>query len=214
VETLPLAKTPEAKARLTGIIQHDVQRLNRLITDISDASRLDAELGRQDSVPVDIRQLLNAVVGIARETIPADGPKIVLDVVRADPGAYVVLGHDSRLGQVINNLLDNARSFSPPGGKVRVAARPIESGVEIVVEDEGPGIRADQFERIFERFYTDRPDGESFGQNSGLGLSITKQIVDAHHGKIFCENRTRASKVPGEPPTVVGARFTVQLPAA
>jgi two-component system sensor histidine kinase ChvG len=212
VETLPLAKTEDAKARLTGIIQHDIKRLNRLITDISDASRLDAELGRQDLFPIDIRQLLTTVVGIARETTPAEGPKIVLDIARAEPGAYVVSAHDSRLGQVINNLLDNARSFSPPGGKVRVTARPIETGVEIVVDDEGPGIRADQFERIFERFYTDRPDGESFGQNSGLGLSITKQIVEAHRGRIFAENRTRPGKNPGDPPTVLGARFTVQLP--
>jgi len=214
VETLPLAKTDEAKARLTGIIQHDIRRLNRLITDISDASRLDAELARQDSVPVDIRQLLTTVVSIARDTTRGDGPKIQLHIAPGDAGAYSVLGHDGRLGQVINNLLDNARSFSPKGGTVRLTARPVEDAVEVVVDDEGPGIRADQFERIFERFYTDRPEQEAFGQNSGLGLSISKQIVEAHGGTIIAENRTRPGKEPGAPPAVLGARFVVRLPVA
>src|SRR5258708_5156288 len=146
VETLPLAKTDQAKARLTGIIQHDIRRLNRLISDISDASRLDAELARQDSVPVDIRQLLITVVGIARDTTPPDGPKIQLHIAPGDPAAYAILGNDGRLGQVMNNLLDNARSFSPSRGTVRVTARPADNAVEITVDDEGPGIRADQFE--------------------------------------------------------------------
>ena len=214
VETLPLAKTEQAKARLTGIIQHDIRRLNRLISDISDASRLDAELARQDTVSVDIRQLVTTVVGIARDTTPADGPKIQLHIAPGDARDFVVLGHDGRLGQVINNLLDNARSFSPKGGTVRVTVRPVENAIEILVDDEGPGIRADQFERIFERFYTDRPEPEAFGQNSGLGLSISKQIVEAHRGTILAENRTRASKEAGSPPAVLGARFVVRLPTA
>ena len=134
----------------------------------------------------------------------------------ADPAAYFVLGHDSRLGQVFNNLVDNARSFCRKDGVVRVVARPRKDGVEVVVEDDGPGIRPDQFERIFERFYTDRADAgaEAFGQNSGLGLSISKQIVEAHKGRIWAENRARPSKNAGEPPVVLGARFTVRLPAA
>jgi two-component system sensor histidine kinase ChvG len=214
VETLPLAKTEQAKARLTGIIQHDIRRLNRLISDISDASRLDAELARQDSVPVDIRQLLTTVVGIARDTTPADGPKIQLHIAPGDPGAFVVLGHDGRLGQVINNLIDNARSFSPKGGTVRVTARPVDEAIEVLVDDEGPGIRPDQFERIFERFYTDRPEQEAFGQNSGLGLSISKQIVEALRGTVIAENRTRPAKEPGAPAVVLGARFIVRLPTA
>jgi two-component system sensor histidine kinase ChvG len=212
VETLPLARTEEAKARLTAIIQHDVRRLDRLISDISNASRLDAELARQDAEPVDLRQVLEAVVGMVRETTPPDGPKIRLDVAPADPEDYFVIGHDSRLGQVFNNLIDNARSFCRKDGTVRVKIRPVKTGVEIAVEDDGPGIRADQFERIFERFYTDRPDQESFGQNSGLGLSISKQIVEAHRGTIAVENRTRPNPAPGEPPEVIGARFTVRLP--
>ena len=101
----------------------------------------------------------------------------------------MVPGHDSRLGQVIDNLIDNARSFSPPGGTVRVTCRRLRDEVEIVVDDDGPGIRPDAFEKIFERFYTDRPH-QGFGQNSGLGLSISKQIIEAHGGRLWAENRT------------------------
>jgi two-component system sensor histidine kinase ChvG len=216
VETLPLARSEESKQRLTAIIQHDIRRLDRLISDISDASRLDAELVRQDAAPVDLRQLLTAVVGIIRDSGPSEGPELRLEFAPADPAAYFVLGNDSRLGQVFNNLVDNARAFCRKDGVVRVAARPRKEFVEIVVEDDGPGIRPDQFERIFERFYTDRADAlaDTFGQNSGLGLSISKQIVDAHKGRIWAENRTRPSKNEGEPPLVLGARFVVRLPAA
>ena len=214
VETLPLARTDEAKARLAAIIQHDVRRLDRLISDISNASRLDAELARQDAAPVDIRQVLETVVNMVRDTTPPGGPKFQLDIQRAEPEDYFILGHDIRLGQVFNNLIDNARSFCRKDGTVRIRLRPMRGGgVEVGVEDDGPGIRADQFERIFERFYTDRPDQESFGQNSGLGLSISKQIVEAHRGTIVAENRTRPAPIPGEPPEVLGARFTVRLPA-
>ncbi|MCC6983024.1 MAG: sensor histidine kinase, partial [Bauldia sp.] len=215
VETLPLAKSEESKARLTAIIQHDVRRLNRLITDISDASRLDAELARQEEITMDLAQLARTVVNIARETRKPDEPKIELVVAPADKAAYMVVGHDSRLGQVLGNLLDNARSFCRSDGTVRVILRRLGERVELGVEDDGPGIRPDQMERIFERFYTDRPDGESFGQNSGLGLSISKQIVEAHRGEIFAENRVRpkVGAPPGSPPEVCGARFVVRLPA-
>jgi two-component system sensor histidine kinase ChvG len=213
VETLPLARTEEAKKRLTAIIQHDVRRLDRLLSDISNASRLDAELGRQDAAPVDLERLLQTVIAMARETTPADGPKLVFDVKRvSDPAAYFILGHDGRLGQVFNNLIDNARSFCREGGTVRVAIRPSARAIEIVVEDDGPGIRPDQFERIFERFYTDRGDNGDFGQNSGLGLSITKQIVEAHRGRIWAENRTTRGAGESAEPVVLGARFVVQLP--
>jgi two-component system sensor histidine kinase ChvG len=213
VETLPLAKTEEAKARLTSIIQHDVRRLDRLISDISNASRLDAELARQDATPVDLNKLIHTVVDIARETTPADGPKLVLEVRPVpDPATYFILGHDGRLGQVFNNLIDNARSFCRKDGVVRVTLRPAGSGIEVVVDDDGPGIRPDQFERIFERFYTDRGDEGDFGQNSGLGLSITKQIIEAHRGHIWAENRTKPGPAPDSDPVVLGARFIVQLP--
>jgi two-component system sensor histidine kinase ChvG len=214
VETLPLARTEEARGRLMGVIQHDVRRLDRLISDVSDASRLDAELARQDAAPVDLRALLSTIAGIVRDS-HVDGPQIKVEFGSADRNAFYVLGHDGRLGQVFNNLIDNARSFCKPGGVVRVLARRKKDGVEVAIEDDGPGIRPDQFERIFERFYTDRADAgaDSFGQNSGLGLSISKQIVEAHKGKIWAENRTRPG-APGEPPVVLGARFTVRLPAA
>lgn len=212
VETLPLAKTAASKARLTEIIQHDVQRLNRLISDISDASRLDAELARQDALPVDVAKIAETVVAIAREIAAPEGPQIKLEIARSDlPDAYVVLGHDGRLGQVLTNLLDNARSFTPKEGTVRVSIKRSGASVDVVVEDDGPGIRAEQVERIFERFYTDRPEQEAFGQNSGLGLSISKQIVEAHRGRIWAENR---SARPGAGKDVHGARFTVRLPAA
>jgi len=216
VETLPLAKTPEAKERLTSIIYHDVRRLDRLITDISDASRLDAELARQDAVPIDLSKVVQGVAGIARELSGSDGPRILVDVAYSvDRNAYVAVGHESRLGQVFNNLIDNARSFCRTDGLVRVGLRRVGSMVEVMVDDDGPGIRPDSIERIFERFYTDRPDSEAFGQNSGLGLSITKQIVEAHRGRIWAENRVRPRKAgeTGEP-EIVGARFIIRIPAA
>ena len=120
-------------------------------------------------------------------------------------------GHDSRLGQVIDNLIENARSFSPQGGTVRITARRLRNAVEITVDDDGPGIQPDAMERIFERFYTDRPH-QGFGQNSGLGLSISRQIVEAHGGRIRAENRMGASTGP-DGPKVLGARFVVRLPA-
>ncbi|MGB9348452.1 MAG: ATP-binding protein, partial [Pseudolabrys sp.] len=120
-------------------------------------------------------------------------------------------GHDSRLGQVVSNLVDNARSFSPPGGTVRITCRRLKDEVEILVDDDGPGIRPDALDKIFERFYTDRPE-HGFGQNSGLGLSISKQIIEAHGGSIRVENRTSVAAGYGEP-HVLGARFVVRLPA-
>jgi two-component system sensor histidine kinase ChvG len=121
-----------------------------------------------------------------------------------------VPGHDSRLGQVVDNLIDNARSFSPAGGSVRVIARRLKGEIEIIVDDDGPGVRPEALEKVFERFYTDRPD-QVFGQNSGLGLSISKQIVEAHAGTILVENRM-APASGGWPEKVLGARFTIRLP--
>jgi len=212
VETLPMAKTDANRKRLLDVIEHDVKRLDRLITDISDASRLDAELQRQEVAPVDLASLLDALVK-ANEVHNTD-VKVTLAFEAGAPRDFKVPGHDSRLGQVVSNLIDNARSFSPPGGTVRVTCRKLKDAVEIVVDDDGPGVPPDAFEKIFERFYTDRPH-QGFGQNSGLGLSITKQIVEAHGGTIRVENRTMPAgrQEKAADPQVLGARFVVRLPA-
>ena len=210
VETLPLVKTEESRNRLLSVIQHDVKRLDRLISDISDASRLDAEMQRHEAQPVNVAKLLTTVISVANERHD-DGVRVTLNFEGGRPSAFMVLGNDSRLGQVVNNLIDNARSFSPPGGTVRVTARRLKNQIEIIVDDDGPGIPAEAMEKIFERFYTHRPH-QPFGQNSGLGLSISKHIVEAHGGRIRAENRQRAA-VAGETPVVIGARFIVRLPA-
>lgn len=211
VETLPLAKTDDARKRLFDIIQHDVRRLDRLITDISDASRLDAELARENSDKVDLTPLLESIVRASREVRRnKTAANIILDISPRNGGKpYIVAGHDLRLGQVVSNLIENARSFIPPeNGEIRVAMRSVGAKVIIIVEDNGPGIRAENIDRIFERFYTDRPGAESFGQNSGLGLSISRQIIEAHNGTLNAENIT----APNDPDKKLGARFTIVLP--
>ena len=216
VETFAYTRNDEQRARLIAIITDDVKRLDRLITDISDASRLDAELVRSQAEPVDMAQLLSTVVSLCQETRRPGEPGVTLIVVPPPKGidpktAYTVLGHDNRLGQVVRNLLDNGRSFSPPDSTVTVRLRRNARFVEIRVEDEGPGLNADNLETIFQRFYTDRPEG-SFGKNSGLGLSISKQIVEAYKGEIWAENRLGKAPPNGERP-VLGARFVVRIPA-
>jgi two-component system, OmpR family, sensor histidine kinase ChvG len=211
VETLPLARNESSRSRLLAVIEHDVKRLDRLISDISDASRLDAELQRQDMTAVDLRRLLIALTTVANETrLGHDVGVQIRFEGRSPTDTFSVPGHDSRLGQVISNLLVNAQSFSTAGGKVRIVCRRLRSEIDIVVDDDGPGIREDALERIFERFYTDRPH-QGFGQNSGLGLSISKQIIEAHGGRIWAENRAGPANTDGEA-TVAGARFVVRLP--
>jgi two-component system sensor histidine kinase ChvG len=201
VETLPLAKKPEDRARLNEIIQHDVRRLDRLITDISSASRLDAELARETVETVDVEKLTEAMVGIQKDVAAGRGVNVVMGK-RLGRGPTIITGHESRLAQVLANLIDNAVSFSPEGGAVTVTiSTETDNQIVVTVMDEGPGITGD-VGRIFQRFYTDRPDTESFGNHSGLGLSISKQIVDAHKGTIRAQNRTDRS----------GAMFTVALP--
>ena len=229
VETLPRVKSGPSRDRLLDIMQHDVRRLDRLISDISDASRLDAELARGEASPVDLVELAKAVVAMVSDSPRNNGVTLKLTVERrgaARPTDFIVIGHDSRLAQVLTNLIDNACSFSKPGGEVRVALRraaclptadggPEREEVWAIVDDDGPGVPPHALERIFERFYTDRPE-QGFGQNSGLGLSISRQIVEAHGGRIWAENRPETAQTANDKePTRhgAGARFVVALPA-
>lgn len=218
-ETLPRVKNRESRERLMEVISEDVQRLDRLITDISDASRLDAELSREDAEPIDVAEMIETIVPAFEQTIRGRGSKIRVEVPEnraRGRGALTIVGHNSRLGQVLTNLLDNAISFSPKRGTVTVSTRRAGREVEIAVEDEGPGIPPENLAKIFDRFYTDRPGEDSFGKNSGLGLNISQQIILAHGGSIWAENReaggtTRRARN-GRPGT--GARFVIRLPVA
>ena len=208
LETLDLVKDQDKRDRLTTVLQQDVRRLDRLITDISNASRLDAELSRDRPRPVDLGVLLSDIVGVYETTSKPGEAPVTLDL--SVEGARV-MGRDGPLGQVFRNLIDNARSFSPPGATVRVSVRRDDADslqpLHVRVEDDGPGIPAENLETVFERFYTSRPRGAAFGSNSGLGLSIVRQIVDAHGGRVTATNRVDASGA------VEGARFEVALPA-
>ena len=207
LETLPLVKTDEQRARLTNLLQQDVRRLDRLITDISNASRLDAELSRDRPRLIDLNELLGDIVAVY-EGSQKPGEAAVRFASTAE--AARLLGRDIPLGQVFRNLIDNARSFSPDNGEVRVRLERDDSQpdlpLRIRVEDDGPGIPPENLETVFERFYTSRPKGTAFGANSGLGLSIVRQIIDAHGGQVRAENRL------DEAGAVVGARFEVLLP--
>ncbi len=210
VETLELVSDPAAKARLTGILKHDVGRLDRLITDISNASRLDAELSRDQPRPLDLERLLADLVDFyGQSSKPGVTPVRFLAPEVLEP--IMVLGREDPLSQVFRNLIDNARSFSPPAGaewtpEVRVSLQRQGRSAVVAVEDDGPGLPPDNLETVFERFYTARPAGAAFGGHSGLGLSIARQIVEAHGGAIHAENRI------GEGGRILGARFVVSLP--
>ncbi len=207
VETLDLVKDPAARDRLMAILKNDIQRLDRLVTDISNASRLDAELSREDLRPLDLGRLIGEVAQLYQDTAkPGD-----VAVVYAAPDTLepiMVSGREGPLGQLLRNLIDNARSFSPPGGEVRVQLERGRGQAVLTVDDDGPGIPPDNLETIFQRFYTSRPKGAAFGGNSGLGLSIARQIAAAQGGSVRAENRT------GPGGAVEGARFVVTLPEA
>ncbi len=208
LESLARIEDPEQRHKLLAIMRDDVRRLDRLISDISDASRLDAELARAEIAPVDVGRMMAALVEVHGETAKPGDPAV--ELAPGDDGALVVEGDERRIAQLFENLIGNARSFSPPGGIIRLAARRREidgaAVVEVTVEDDGPGLPEGRLEAIFERFYTERPPGETFGIHSGLGLSISKQIVEAHNGVIFAENRG------ADGGQTTGARFVVRLP--
>ncbi|MBW9114113.1 sensor histidine kinase [Rhizobium cauense] len=212
VETLPLAKTDESKKRLLDVIQHDVRRLDRLISDISDASRLDAELARVDAGSVDLEILLRDLIDVSRQIRNKKKEVQIEFAIERKPGVktrFAVNGHDLRIGQIVTNLIENARSFVPEhDGKITVRLVRTRSRCIVYVEDNGPGILVENIDRIFERFYTDRPESEGFGQNSGLGLSISRQIAEAHGGSLRAENI-----IDPETEKLLGARFILALPA-
>lgn len=221
-ETLPRVKNEADRKLLTDTIQNDVKRLTRLIDDISKATRADAEMALNVAEPVDVVGMLQTLAEVFNNVHVQGGQTVVTDIAPCGlpmAQAFSIQGHDIRLGQVFKNLLDNALSFSPPEGRVWIKASRTETVVQIAIEDEGPGIPGGNFEKIFNRFYTDRPVG-SFGNNSGLGLSICKEIVAAHGGKIWAENRVENtvqrsgnSDLGVVTSAVAGARFIVELPA-
>jgi two-component system sensor histidine kinase ChvG len=204
VETASRVEDPAQRERLMQIIVDDVQRIDRLIADISGASRLDAELSRAHSEPVDVATLLRMMADVHEATAEAGSPKLIVEI--APETRLVVQGIEDRLGQVLRNLIGNAASFSPAGGTIRLTAQRDGDHVDIAVEDDGPGIPEDKLEAIFDRFYSERPKGEKFGTHSGLGLSISRQIALAHGGAIWAENRHHPD---GQ---IAGARFILRLP--
>jgi two-component system sensor histidine kinase ChvG len=206
IETLMRIEDPARHKQLLTIIGQDVMRLDRLISDVSDASRLDAELSRVTAGPVDVVPIMRTLKELDDATRDPDHDPW-LDV-EAPPAGMEVLAVEDRLVQVLRNLIGNAHSFSPPKGRILVRVRDLGAQVEIGVEDQGPGIPDANLEHIFDRFYSERPHGEKFGQHSGLGLSISRQIVEALHGQISAEN------VRDETGKVLGARFIVRLPKA
>ena len=206
VETLGLVKEESPRLRLMGILQQDIIRMERLITDISNASRLDAELSRERPRQVDLGRLLSDICNLYNATAKAGDVTVKFAPPRASEPMRVS-GREGPFGQVVRNLVDNARSFSPAGGVVRLSMSHAGGEVLLQVDDDGPGMPPDNLETVFERFYTSRPKGAAFGGNSGLGLAIARQIIETHNGRIWAENR----KLNGQ---VVGARFTVALPSA
>jgi two-component system sensor histidine kinase ChvG len=203
IETLRRIDDPKRQKQLLTIMAQDVVRLDRLISDVSDASRLDAELSRMTAERVDVVPILHALRELDEATRDSENdPRLAIEA----PSSLLVWAVEDRLVQVLRNLIANAQSFSPPRGQIAASAQEKGGMVEISVEDEGPGIPEGNLEHIFDRFYSERPQGEKFGQHSGLGLSISRQIIEALHGEIIAENRRGAGN------KVLGARFVVRLP--
>jgi two-component system sensor histidine kinase ChvG len=205
IETLTRVEDPTRASRLLSIVTQDVARLDRLITDISDSSRLDSELSRTTMEVIDLAPILGTLNEMHDATRKPTGPIMQLD---APPMGLMVRGVESRLVQVLRNLIGNAISFSPASGHIWLRGRETGGIIELAVEDEGPGIPDGKLDDIFDRFYSERPTSEQFGSHSGLGLSISRQIVEAHSGRISAENRRDAEG------NIIGARFVIRLPKA
>jgi two-component system sensor histidine kinase ChvG len=199
---------PERRTRLMSIVVEDVNRLNRLISDISDASRLDAELMRGEVAPADLQKLLSDIAH-HYGTAVAQKSGIGVEFRLAANPPFSAHGHAGRYGQVFRNVIDNALSFSPPGSRIviELGREPRNGPFVVTVDDEGPGIPEDNLESIFRRFYSERPT-EHFGQHSGLGLSICRQIMETYGGSISAANRRAPDG------RVLGARFVIRIPAA
>ncbi len=213
-ESLTYARSDEHRQQLVVQIQIELKRLNRLITDVSNASRLDAELARQQTEPVDLTMLAGGIVSTFRDILSDNSKSVVIDIEQQKDGsALMVEGHEGRISQILTNVIDNALSFSPENGEVALRLRRNGPMVQLAIEDHGPGIDEDRLETVFDRFYTYRPTANSSrGSSSGLGLSITREIVRAHGGRVWAENRYAASGA--NQGDRIGARFVVQLPAS
>ncbi len=206
VGTLRVAKREDQRDKLLNVIDHDVRRLDRLVSDISNASRLDSELVKEEEESFNLVKMLGNLTEYLGSEAKAKGVDFISDL---PPEPIVIQGLEGRLAQVFVNLITNAISFCSEGDAVRVWARKRENRVLVVVEDTGPGIPDQALTKIFKRFYSERPEGQ-FGEHSGLGLAISKQIVEAHGGVIWAENiRPTDADITSEP---LGARFVVGLP--
>ena len=208
VDTARRVDDEEKRAKLLALVGEDVKRLDRLLSQIADASKIDTELFRARLEPVDLRAMVTTLAEMhGAATSIGEEPATVRVEIEGD-GPFTVLGVEDRLAQVLQNLVSNARSFSPPGGTIALGLRREGTAVMVSVHDDGPGVPAGMEEAIFRRFYTDRPEGEPFGAHSGLGLSISRQIAEAHGGRLSCVNRRDGAGA------IVGASFRLELPAA
>ena len=206
VASLRLAQRDDQKNKLLDVVEHDTRRLDRLVSDISNASRLDSELVKEEEAPFDLLKMIGNLADYLGNEARDKGVEFITDM---PPDPIVIEGLESRLAQVFVNLLSNAISFCDHGDAIRVWVRKRENRVLVVVEDTGPGIPEQALTKIFNRFYTERPV-DHFGNNSGLGLAISKQIVEAHGGVIWAENiRPTDADATSDP---LGARFVVGLP--